>query len=72
MSEKIPLKIHLSNGKRYDIIEEPNQSLKSIIENIFQKENIRYKINKALLNGKELILNKTISENDIKKYDIIN
>ena len=72
MSEKIKFKIHLSNGKIYNLSEESNQSLKLIIENIFQKKNILFKINNALLNGKELILNKTISENDIKKYDIIN
>ena len=72
MFEKITFKIHLSNGKIYDISEEPNKFLKSIIENIFQKENIHYKINNVLLNGKELILNKTISENNIKKDDIIN
>ena len=72
MSEKIKFKIHLSNGKIYNLSEESNQSLKLIIENIFQKKNILFKINNALLNGKELILNKTISENVIKKYDIIN
>ena len=72
MSEKISFKIHLSTGEIYDLSENPNQSLKSIIENIFQKKNIHYKINNVLLNEKELILNKTISENDIKKGDIIN
>ena len=69
--EKISFKIHLSNGKIYDITEDSNQSLKSVTNKLFKKENFHFRITSIILNGKELIINKTITENNIKKGDNI-
>ena len=58
------------NGETINVIAKPNENFISILQKYLDEERIR-KITKATLNSKPLDFDKTISENKIKKGDLI-
>ena len=67
----INFKLRLSVGPEFNLSENPNQKVITVIGKIFKQNNINYKIFGCVASGSKIFFDKTIAENNISNGTVV-